>query len=112
VTVNAKPLCRLPDIADGGALVVDDVGEKAVVVVRRGEKVWAYVNRCPHFSVPLDFEPGVVSCYRSQVLMCAHHSALFRFDDGVCIDGPCEGAALEPVTIEIDANLQVFLASE
>jgi nitrite reductase/ring-hydroxylating ferredoxin subunit len=22
--------------------------------VRRGEQVWAYANRCPHFSVPLD----------------------------------------------------------
>ncbi|MGF6638784.1 hypothetical protein OKW27_000865 [Paraburkholderia sp. 35.1] len=29
-----------------------------------------------HISVPLDFEPGDVLCYRAQVLMCAHHSAL------------------------------------
>ena len=29
--------------------------------------------------------------------MCAHHSAMFRFEDGVCIDGPCQGAALTPV---------------
>ncbi|KOR09093.1 Rieske (2Fe-2S) protein, partial [Burkholderia cenocepacia] len=75
-----------------------------VIVVRRGAQVWAYVNRCPHFSVPLDFVPGTVSCYRSQVLMCAHHSALFRFDDGVCIDGPCTGAGLETVAVEVDAS--------
>ena len=79
-----RQLCRFSDVPDGGARVVDEACiRRPVIVVRRGEQVWAYVNRCPHFSVPLDFVPGSVSCYRSQVLMCAHHSALFRFDDGV-----------------------------
>ncbi len=104
VSMGATQLCRFSDVPDGGARVVDEacIG-RPVIVVRRGEQVWAYVNRCPHFSVPLDFVPGNVSCYRSQVLMCAHHSALFRFDDGVCIDGPCSGAALEAVAVEVDA---------
>jgi nitrite reductase/ring-hydroxylating ferredoxin subunit len=111
--MNVSLLCRLADVPDGGARVIDEqcVG-RPVVVVRRGDQVWAYVNRCPHFSVPLDFEPGNVSCYRSQVLMCAHHSALFRFDDGVCIDGPCAGAALEAVPVEIDSNAWVACARE
>ncbi|CAB3764598.1 4-nitrocatechol monooxygenase [Burkholderia sp. MSh2] len=108
--MEAQPLCRLSDVPDGGARVLDDacIG-RPVIVVRRGEQAWAYVNRCPHFSVPLDFEPGRVSCYRSQVLMCAHHSALFRFDDGVCIDGPCAGAALEAVAVEVDAAARVVV---
>lgn len=97
-------LCRVADVPDGGARVVDaGAAVKPVVVVRRGESVWAYANRCPHFSVPLDFEPGQISCYRAQVLMCAHHSALFRFEDGRCIEGPCTGAALDGVTVEVDA---------
>ncbi|WP_407971678.1 Rieske (2Fe-2S) protein [Burkholderia pyrrocinia] len=102
--MDATQLCRFSDVPDGGARVVDEafIG-RPVIVVRRGEQVWAYVNRCPHFSVPLDFVPGNVSCYRSQVLMCAHHSALFRFDDGVCIDGPCSGSALEAVAVEVDS---------
>jgi nitrite reductase/ring-hydroxylating ferredoxin subunit len=98
-------LCRRADIPDGGARVFDISGAaKQVVVVRRGERVWAYVNRCPHFSVPLDFDPGEIACYRGQVLMCAHHSALFRFEDGHCIEGPCTGAALDPVPIDVDAS--------
>ncbi|WP_250536884.1 Rieske 2Fe-2S domain-containing protein [Caballeronia sp. AZ10_KS36] len=109
--MNASQLCRLDEVADGGALVVHEESvARSVVVVRRGDRAWAYVNRCPHFSVPLDFVPGTVSCYRSQVLMCAHHSALFRFDDGKCIDGPCKGAALEAVPVEIDPNAWVVLA--
>jgi nitrite reductase/ring-hydroxylating ferredoxin subunit len=111
--MNASLLCRLSDVPDGGACVIDEqCAGRPVVVVRRGDQVWAYVNRCPHFSVPLDFEPGNVSCYRSQVLMCAHHSALFRFDDGMCIDGPCAGAALEAVAVKIDSNAWVVCARE
>lgn len=99
-------LCRVADVSDGGARVVDTAQAghsdgRTIVIVRRGEQVWGYVNRCPHFSVPLDFEPGKVLCYRQQVLMCAHHSALFRFEDGLCIDGPCAGAALDAVEIEV-----------
>lgn len=109
--MNATQLCRLDEVPDGGARVVqqESVGP-SIVVVRRGDKAWAYVNRCPHFSVSLDFVPGSVSCYRSQVFMCAHHSALFRFDDGKCIDGPCKGAALDSVPVEVDRNACVVFA--
>jgi nitrite reductase/ring-hydroxylating ferredoxin subunit len=41
------------------------------------------------------------------LLMCAHHSAMFRFEDGLCIDGPCQGAALMAVAIRIEHG-QVF----
>lgn len=109
--MSASQLCRFSEVPDGGACVIDEErAGRPVVVVRRGQQVWAYVNRCPHFSVPLDFEPGTVFCYKAQVLMCAHHSALFRFDDGRCIEGPCEGAALEAVLVEIDPNEWVVLA--
>ncbi|CAB3785646.1 hypothetical protein LMG28688_02081 [Paraburkholderia caffeinitolerans] len=100
--MSARFLCCVDDVPDGGARVVDDSpGDGAVVVVRRGASVWAYVNRCPHFSVRLDFEPGEVCTYRSKVLMCAHHSALFAFENGHCIEGPCEGAALTPVAVRV-----------
>ncbi|MGF6441769.1 Rieske (2Fe-2S) protein [Paraburkholderia youngii] len=108
--MNETQLCPLADVPDGGARVVDATAAGVpVVVVRRGEQVWAYANRCPHFSVPLDFEPGGVLCYRSQVLMCAHHSALFRFEDGRCIEGPCAGASLDAVKIAVDGDGWVVL---
>ena len=108
--MNAMQLCRLADVPDGGARVIDAAeADASVIVVRRGARVWAYANRCPHFSVPLDFEPGRVSCYRAQVLMCAHHSALFRFEDGHCIEGPCAGASLDALKVEVDVNAWVVL---
>ncbi|MBB2927436.1 nitrite reductase/ring-hydroxylating ferredoxin subunit [Paraburkholderia silvatlantica] len=57
--------------------------------------------------MPLDYEPGHVPTYRAQVIMCAHHSALFRFEDGRCIEGPCAGAKLDAVAVWLDAQSNV-----
>ncbi|HTJ91671.1 MAG TPA: Rieske 2Fe-2S domain-containing protein [Pararobbsia sp.] len=94
-------LCTLADIADGCAMAVQVDDNTQYVVVRRGSDAWAYLNRCPHFSIPLDFEPGVFCTYDANTLMCAHHSAMFRFEDGLCVDGPCQGAALTKVDVVV-----------
>lgn len=95
-------LGALSSIPDGGAKEVRD----GLLVLRRGDDAWAYRNVCPHFSVPLNYEPDTFWTYESQVVMCAHHSAMFRFEDGLCIDGPCSGARLTPVAITIqDKNI-------
>jgi nitrite reductase/ring-hydroxylating ferredoxin subunit len=99
-----RRLCSLDDIPDGGALQIDPGEPTHYVLLRRGHEVWAYLNRCPHFSIPLDFEPGVFCTYDASLLMCAHHSAMFRFEDGHCVDGPCAGAALTAVMIEVSGQ--------
>ena len=109
----ATVLCQVDDIEDGGALALKAElasGHADLVAVRRGSDVWVYQNRCPHFSVGLDFTPGHFCTYRGQVLMCAHHSALFRFEDGLCIDGPCLGARLERIAIRVIDGIEVHLA--
>jgi nitrite reductase/ring-hydroxylating ferredoxin subunit len=111
-------LCALDDVPDGGARCVGDSPEAGpgdggcgdacgVIVLRRRDDAWAYRNVCPHFSIPLNFEPDTFWTYDAQWLMCAHHSAMFRFEDGRCIDGPCEGAALTAVPVRIVVR-QIF----
>ncbi|PRX36938.1 nitrite reductase/ring-hydroxylating ferredoxin subunit [Paraburkholderia sp. BL18I3N2] len=102
-------LCTLDDIPDGGALEIpaDRAGAPGIVVLRRGDDAWAYRNMCPHFSIPLNYEPNTFWAYDAELLMCAHHSAMFRFEDGACVDGPCEGASLTPVEIRIEQR-QIF----
>ena len=99
-------LCDLDAVPDGGALEIpaEAPGAPGVVVVRRGEQAWAYRNICPHFSIPLNYEPNTFWAYDSELLMCAHHSALFRFEDGRCIDGPCEGSTLTRVTVSVEGR--------
>jgi nitrite reductase/ring-hydroxylating ferredoxin subunit len=103
-------LCRLDEIAEGGAKaleVIIDGQPQALVAVRRGEHAWLYRNCCPHFSVPLDYTPGEFCTYRSQIIMCAHHSAMFRFEDGLCVDGPCAGARLEAMACRVEGGALV-----
>ncbi|CAB3639573.1 Rieske (2Fe-2S) protein [Achromobacter pestifer] len=97
---DALPLCRVDDIPDGGSLGVRAAAQP-LILLRRGACVWGYANRCPHFSVPLDSPSGAILTYDGQVVMCAHHSALFRFEDGVCVEGPCEGAALDRLSVDV-----------
>ncbi|SAL43909.1 Rieske (2Fe-2S) domain-containing protein [Caballeronia udeis] len=97
---NSVPLCILEDVPDGGGLEA----RAEVVVLRRGDSAWAYRNVCPHFSIPLNYEPNTFWAYGGELLMCAHHSAMFRFEDGVCVDGPCLGARLTPVPIRIEGR--------
>jgi nitrite reductase/ring-hydroxylating ferredoxin subunit len=40
--------------------------------------------------------------------MCAHHTAMFRLDDGTCYEGPCAGGRLVPVdVVERDGRVEV-----
>ena len=102
-------LCALADIPDGGGcehVFGPEHEQLRVLLLRRGDAVWGYVNRCPHFSIPLNFEPNVFCTYDGEILMCAHHSAMFRFESGECIDGPCLGHRLTRVPIEVmDGNV-------
>ena len=103
-------LGRRDDIPDGGGReVAFGEGKDAfrVLLLRRGETVWGYLNLCPHFSIPLNYEPQKFLTFDSEVLMCAHHTAFFRFEDGGCFDGPCEGAQLTPVAIEVAATGEI-----
>jgi nitrite reductase/ring-hydroxylating ferredoxin subunit len=95
-------LCALEEIPDGGGrevVIGSDSESFPVLLLRRGDDVFAYHNRCPHFSLPLNYEPQVFHVYDREYLMCAHHTALFRIEDGYCFDGPCTGARLTAITV-------------
>ena len=100
-------LCRLEEIPDGGGREIV-FGEGAecfrLLLLRLGAAVHAYHNCCPHYSLPLNYEPDVFHIYDREYLMCAHHTALFRIADGECFDGPCLGAHLTPVPVRNDSG--------
>ncbi len=65
---------------------------------------YAYVNRCPHAGTPLDWWPNEFFTEDGLSLICATHGALFGPDTGICIEGPCPGARLEPLHLERDGD--------
>lgn len=72
----------------------------AIVLVDREGTVRAYLNLCCHLPVPLDSGGGQVLAQDGFHLICHTHGALYRPTDGLCVEGPCEGASLSPLRIE------------
>ena len=86
-------------IADGAARnFVLQIGEGFFhgFVVRRGEEVRGYVDRCPHAGLPLAQKLDDYLTPAGDLITCSWHGALFDIDTGACVGGPCAGAALRP----------------
>ena len=99
----SKTLCRLDAIADGGALAVEvesSTGGFALILLRQGERVFAYHNECPHAGRRLDWAPGKF-LVDSGLLICAAHGASFFIESGRCYAGPCRGAGLASMRVEV-----------
>ena len=95
-------LCRLTELDDGGARVFTfGAGWAAleIVVVRQGDAVRGYVNRCAHLPLPLNIGSQVRTA--DGLLLCDHHYSAYRFSDGLCVDGACPGARLSAVPLGV-----------
>jgi nitrite reductase/ring-hydroxylating ferredoxin subunit len=63
---------------------------------------FAYINRCPHTGITLDWVNNQFFSSDNRYLMCATHGAVFEPPTGECIWGPCIGLALQSVPVEIE----------
>ena len=99
------PLCDIGAVPDGACKELrfgDGDDSFNLLLYRRGDEVRAYVNCCPHFSLPLNAQPGEFLLLRNSEIMCAYPCAIFRLEDGHCVAGPAEGMGLEPVPVRLD----------
>ena len=67
----------------------------------------AYVNRCPHAGTTLDLWPNEFMTDDGRFLICSTHGAVFEQHTGLCVEGPCPGARLETLTVELDGDCVV-----
>ena len=102
-----EPLCALEDLAVPGAREFR-LGAGAwplrVIVVRLAQGVRGYVNRCPHAGHALNLRADDFLTPDGALLVCRSHGALFEPATGACVGGPCAGAALERVALEVVAG--------
>ncbi|WP_019831689.1 Rieske (2Fe-2S) protein [Sphingomonas sp. PR090111-T3T-6A] len=97
-------LCPLDAIADGKArnfVLQMRAGRFHGFVVRKGDAVHGYVDRCPHAGLPL---AQVLDDYLTPdggLIACSWHGALFRIEGGACVGGPCAGQALTAWPIHV-----------
>ena len=105
-------MCALEQIPEGACTEVrfgEDDDAFRVLLHRAGLDVKAYLNSCPHFSLPLNSRPGEFLILGGARIMCAYHCSVFRLQDGVCVDGPAAGMTLDAMSVEVRDG-QVFLA--
>ena len=109
-------VCREDELVSGvvrtAELGHDADGKPIQAMVLRDESgaIVAYRNLCRHLPVPLDGGTGELLSDDGMHLVCGTHGAIYRVGDGYCVEGPCEGMALQPLAIrQNDGDLYVSL---
>ncbi|MCB5184239.1 Rieske 2Fe-2S domain-containing protein [Methylobacillus gramineus] len=109
-------ICHSQDLIDGGQGVRFDLPELGARItgfaIRFNGKVYAYINRCAHVPIELDWNHGEFFDFTQQYLICATHGAHYQPDTGYCVAGPCRGQMLEPIQArEQDDTILINLES-
>jgi nitrite reductase/ring-hydroxylating ferredoxin subunit len=108
----SRLICASSALVDGGDGVrfkIDTLdGVQAAFVLRWQGNVVAYLNRCAHVALELDWNPGKFLDADGEYLICAAHGALYAPESGECVAGPCRGKALQRLRVlEQDGNIYV-----
>ena len=96
-------ICASADLPNGGTAVRftverHGVAEPAFAVRHRGT-VHAYLNRCAHAPVEMDWQEGQFFDRSGLYLTCSMHGALYDPANGECLAGPCYGKGLTPLSV-------------
>jgi nitrite reductase/ring-hydroxylating ferredoxin subunit len=109
-----RVVCRLAELEPTGARAFTIGGGDWPLrgfVVRSGDTVRGYVNRCPHAGHPLNLLPHRFLTPDRALILCSSHGALFEKSSGYCVAGPCAGRSLAPVALEIRGGLVIIADS-
>ncbi len=108
-----RHVVSLDDVPANGTLLVtlrNGDGLEEVILTRLDDGVAAYKNYCQHWTdVRLDKGSGAL--VRNDEIVCQKHAATFETDSGYCNFGPCEGAYLATVDVEVDDG-EVFVTED
>jgi nitrite reductase/ring-hydroxylating ferredoxin subunit len=75
-----------------------------------GTQPKAYINKCPHMGIELNWMPGRFMDIDKLFIQCSTHGALFKPGTGECIAGPCQGDALAALEVRVEnGTVQVML---
>jgi nitrite reductase/ring-hydroxylating ferredoxin subunit len=108
-------ICDGVQVEEGGGGVrftVQRHGEtQPAFVIRYDGTVYAYVNRCAHVPVQLDWMEGEFFDLTGLYLICSTHGATYLPDNGLCVAGPCSGRNLVRLQVE-ETEGKIYLVEE
>lgn len=100
------PLCNSRELLEGGQAVPFDINYAGqtcrAFAIRFNGLPHAYLNRCTHVAMELDWQPNRIFDDSGQWLLCASHGAAYRPDTGQCAGGPCHGGLVKITLSETD----------
>ena len=97
-------ICGLGDIPDNeakGFIIESEAKQPEILIFRKDDRYYGYVNRCPHTAVNLDWIPNQFLDRNGKYLQCSTHGAKFRIKDGHCIMGSCKSDKLKAINIKM-----------
>jgi nitrite reductase/ring-hydroxylating ferredoxin subunit len=99
-------LCNSAALQNSGEAVPFDVvycGQTCLgFAIRYGDQVYAYLNRCSHVPMEMDYQPNRFFDLTGHWLICATHGATYSPKTGLCKGGPCRGGLIKIETSEFD----------
>ena len=113
---DERLICESSALADsdlGIRFEVEYFGEPApAFAIRYKGRVHAYLNRCAHVAMELDWQEGVFFDSDGRDLLCSTHGATYDTATGRCVGGPCTGKALVKLRIEERNGMVYFTGFE
>ena len=108
--LKRRRICASGELVEGGPglrfTVTRRGNEEAAFAVRFRH---AFLNRCGHVPVELDWQQGEFFDGSGLYLICATHGALYAPDSGRCLGGRCNGKGLEAVPVAEDDGWIVLI---
>jgi nitrite reductase/ring-hydroxylating ferredoxin subunit len=99
--VNLGPIDGIADGAARNFVLQMRAGRFHGFVVRKGDAVHGYIDRCPHAGLPLAQQLDAYLTPRGDRIACSWHGAIFAIEDGRCLGGPCADQSLTPWPVAV-----------
>jgi nitrite reductase/ring-hydroxylating ferredoxin subunit len=114
---SERLICASADLIDGGPGVRFQVAWRGqtepAFAIRYHGRAYAYLNRCGHVPIEIDWQAGQFFDHSDLYLVCATHGALYAPDSGHCLLGRCNGNGLVPLQVtERNGNLYLLERSD
>ena len=97
-----QKICTAQDLGDNQSFkfaIPAEPDPREGFLIRHEGKLKAYYNECSHISLPLDWGDNDFFALDFTTLVCKNHGAEYQPESGLCVAGPCKGAALKKIEI-------------
>ena len=104
-------LCAADQLAERGTAFIFDVlhyrQPARAFALRFDGQVVAYLNRCLHVPVEMDWQPGEFLDSERKFIICSIHGASYAPKSGRCVGGPCGRGKLTSLQV-VEREGQVY----